>query len=271
MGRTNQKSGDLVVLFWTQKEGYMKKMLFVLCVVALMVSPVWAQQAPDPMKGGESEISTHVDGRVVIPDNAYDGTLGSMTCLDVAGTAGTITDLNVQVAISHTWVGDLVIKLVNPGGEVLTLMSRPGLAEPADDGTSCCGDSSNLDMAYPITFDDAAAVSAEDMGSSIDGSGVICQDDSECTFAPAPDMGPGTDLAQFNGQDGAGTWQVCVGDSGGGDTGDLDSAQLIFAVVQPTPTPAGPAPVPTTSRSGLVLMMALLGVVALVILRRRAV
>ncbi len=40
-------------------------------------------------------------------------------------------------------------------------------------------------------------------------------------------------------------------------------------VAQPTPTPSGPQPVPTASRSGLVLMMFLLGGVAVVVLRRR--
>jgi subtilisin-like proprotein convertase family protein len=248
----------------------MKNLVFVLCAIALVVSSAAAQQAPDPMKGGESETYIHVAGRDPIPDNTYDGTLGTMVCLDATGTAGTITDLDVEVAISHTWAGDLVIKLVSPSSEVLTLMSRPGLAEPADDGTDCCGDSSNLDISFPLTFDDDAAISAEAMGSTLDSAGVICQDDAECDFAPAPDTGPGTNLAQFNGQDGAGTWQVCVGDSGGGDTGDFDSVVLNFAVQQPpTPTPSGPAPVPTTSRAGIAAMMVLLGLAALVILRRR--
>jgi len=241
-----------------------------LCIVAIGVVPLWAQQVPDPAKGGESENYTHQDGKVAIPDNAYDGTLGTMVCIDVAGQAGTISDLDVEVAISHTWAGDLVIKLVSPTGEVLTLLSRPGLSEPADDGTSCCGDSSNLDMGSPLTFDDDATVSAEDMGSSLDGSGIICQDDAECNFFPFPDTGPGTNLAQFNGQDGAGTWQVCVGDSGGGDTGDFDSAQMAFTVQQPpTPTPAGPQPVPTTSHKGLALMMLLLAGAAILVIRRQ--
>ena len=40
----------------------MKKLLFLVCVVAIVVSPLWAQQAPDPAKGGESETFTHAIG-----------------------------------------------------------------------------------------------------------------------------------------------------------------------------------------------------------------
>ncbi len=43
----------------------------------------------------------------------------------------------------------------------------------------------------------------------------------------------------------------------------------VCAVQQPTPTPSGPQPVPTASRSGLVLMTVLFGIVALFILRRK--
>ena len=248
----------------------MRKFLLLSCVLVLVVMPLQAQQAPDPAKGGESENYTHVDGKIAIPDNAYDGTLESMVCIDVTGEAGTISDLDVQVAVSHTWAGDLVIKLVSPSGEVLTLLSRPGLSENVDDGTDCCGDSSNLDMGSPLTFDDDAGVSAENMGASLDSSGVICQDDAECSFIPAPGSGPGTNLAQFNGQDGAGTWQVCVGDAGGGDTGDFDSAALNFSVAQPpTPTPAGPQPVPATGSRGIALMVLLLAGAAFVFLKRK--
>jgi uncharacterized repeat protein (TIGR01451 family) len=212
----------------------MRRTICFTLVLALVAATGFAAQrtrtpAPiTPEKGDEAEISSHIPEAIPIPDDGYDGTLGSMACIDVAGINVTISDLDVQVAISHTFAGDLVIKLVNPADEVLTLASRPGFAEPADDGTSGPGDSSNLSIASPILFDDAAATSAENMGSTIDTDGVICADDGECAFSPYPDTGPGTNLAQFNGQNGAGTWQVCVGDSAGLDTGDFDSAMLVF-------------------------------------------
>lgn len=168
-------------------------------------------------------------GCVAIPDGDYDGTRESMACLSTPGPSTTIGDLNVEMVAAHTWVGDLVIKLYNPSMEVLTLMSRPGLDEPADDGSGCCGELSDLEATWSVVFDDSASTSAEAMGDNVF---VVCRDDGICEFSPDPGAGPGTNLGQFNGQDGTGEWMLCVGDSAGGDTGavchfdmtDIDSS-----------------------------------------------
>ncbi len=176
---------------------------------------------------------------IAIPDDGYDGTTSatSMACCVINpidfGSGTTISDVNVAIRATHTWVGDLTIKVTSPVGTVTTLMSRPGLAEPADDGSSCCGDSSNWN-GDAITFDDQdpGGVSAEDMGSTIDTAEIICADDGVCSHIPFPDMGPGTNLSDFDGEDlAAGPWLVCIGDSGGGDTGDLVDATLTFGAV----------------------------------------
>ncbi len=176
---------------------------------------------------------------VAIPDNGYDGTstAASMACCTISasdfGSGTTISDVNVEIQATHTWVGDLTIKVMSGATTVVTLMSRPGLAETADDGTGCCGDSSNWN-GDAITFDDqdAGGVSAELMGQTIDSSGIICADDGVCAHIPFPDMGPGTNLSDFDGEDlAAGPWLVCIGDSGGGDTGDLVNATLTFGAV----------------------------------------
>jgi len=203
-------------------------MAVILLVVGTVAAGQFDRGAPEPinpLKGAGEGFTSHRAPNVIIPDGAYDGSLGSMVCMDLAGVDTTITDLNVEVAITHTWVGDLTIKLVSPTAEVLTLMSRPGLAETADDGNDCCGNSDDIDFSTPVTFDDATAVSAEDMG--LGGVGV-CSGDGICDYFPFPDTGPGTNLAQFNGQNGAGNWQVCVGDSAAGDEGDFASASIVF-------------------------------------------
>ncbi len=169
-------------------------------------------------KDGSSPAPTEAPaGCATVIDDAYNGTLGSMTCMTVAGPNQVISDLNVQVTMNHTWVGDITLKLVSPSSQVLTMMSRPGLAEPADDGNGCCGSGADVTSASTITYDDEAATSAE---SFVGAAG---------SYIPAPGAGPGTNLAQYDGQNASGNWQVCMGDSAGGDVGNICSANLVVA------------------------------------------
>src|SRR3972149_118483 len=69
---------------------------------------------------------------LAVPDDAYNGTQGSMACdtLTVVSEPGMDTiagPVTVQIAMSHTWVGDMVIKLFGPTSNY-TLVSRPGFA-----------------------------------------------------------------------------------------------------------------------------------------------
>ncbi len=221
----------------------MKKLLTVLLVLlafqAMAETKPTLDFTPPPVRGG---------GALPIPDDGYDGTLASMACVSFSGFNGVVTDMSATLAIDHTWVGDLVIKVVAPDNTVLTLMSRPGLAETADDGTGCCGDSSDLSAGAPINFANGAATSAEDMGSTITGSQVVCTDDGLCDYAPAPDTGPGTDFSDFIGMDAAGTWQLCVGDAGGGDTGQIVVAGTALNITAEIPT------IPSLTSMGLLLM-----------------
>ena len=177
---------------------------------------------------------------LAIPDDAYNGTLASMAHanLTVSGPAGsTITSATVVLSMTHTWVGDLTIKLVAPDGTVITLMSRPGFVESADDGTGGAGDSSNLLNAFPITFHDGAGTSAELMGNSIGTSGAVCRDDATCTFAPANGAAPAGNLASLIGKSPTGTWNLSVGDSELGDLGTLDHWCLNLTVSVPSVVP----------------------------------
>jgi hypothetical protein len=66
---------------------------------------------------------------------------------------------------------------------VVTVLSRPGFAE-LDDGSGSSGDSSNLVFGSPLTYVNGGANDAELMGSTLTSAGVICQDDTFCTFDP---------------------------------------------------------------------------------------
>jgi Zn-dependent metalloprotease/subtilisin-like proprotein convertase family protein len=57
-----------------------------------------------------------------IPDNDSGGISST---LEIA-QAGTIRDIKAWVNITHTWIGDLKVELVDPSGEVVTLHNRSG-------------------------------------------------------------------------------------------------------------------------------------------------
>lgn len=163
-----------------------------------------------------------------ITDDGYNGTLASMTCADVAVTAWhtpAIASMTVTVGMDHNWVGDLVIKLVSPANAVVTLASRPGYTEAADDGSGGTGSGSTLNKSYPITFDGSATTSAESMGSGVS---TVCLSNNICSFAPANGAAAAGNLATLNGTSSTGTWKLCVGDAGSLDTGKIDRVTLTF-------------------------------------------
>ncbi|MEZ4451899.1 MAG: proprotein convertase P-domain-containing protein [Nannocystaceae bacterium] len=167
-----------------------------------------------------------------IPDDNYDGSVGSMACVDlnVIDDGINLVDAvaEVELAIEHSRIGDLVVKVRSPSGTITTLMSRPGLAEPADDGTGCCGDSSSMKKVFPVTFRDGGLVDAEQMGIGQ----VVCQDDGFCDYFPNPDKGPGTNLADFHGEPSKGIWSVCVGDAGTAMAGQIGAVTLVIDKVK---------------------------------------
>ncbi|MCH7812692.1 MAG: PEP-CTERM sorting domain-containing protein [Planctomycetes bacterium] len=161
-------------------------------------------------------------------DNAYDGSLGSMfSSALVVGDQGAniITSISVEVDNAHTWVGDLVIKLEGPAG-LAVLLSRPGFDEPADDGTGCCGDSSNWVTGDAQTFVDGGSIPAEDLGAAQPGSG---------DPIPAQTLDPNDSLmALFGGTAANGTWTLYIGDSAEFDTGALSGWTLnLTAIPEP--------------------------------------
>ena len=199
-------------------------------------------------------------------DDLYDGSLGSMigSSTVVSGVTGTtVIDIEVSVAIQHTWVGDLVIKLVSPDGTVFGLMSSPDEPEPADDGATCCGASTDW-LGSTVTFSDFGLIDAETMGTY--GSDV-CAGDGNCSYFPNPGAiaQPPSAFADLFGETMNGTWTLYVGDMNGGDNGSFDSWSISITTASPSftltktvglePDPSGlgclALPVPTTQSIGV--------------------
>lgn len=141
-------------------------------------------------------------GPLAIPDNALGGV---SDCFTVSGT-GTISDLDVAVNITHTWVGDLTVRLTHVDtGRSVILLDRPG---GQGEEIGCNGDN------VRATFTDESGDPAED----------------QCNASPPAVYGflsPTQVLSAFDGDSIGGTWSINVSDNEGGDTGMLDSWTIL--------------------------------------------
>ncbi|HQX65589.1 MAG TPA: proprotein convertase P-domain-containing protein, partial [Dokdonella sp.] len=141
---------------------------------------------------------------IAITDNLPAGVTSTITVAQDI----TLTDLEVAVAIDHTWVGDVSISLTSPGGTTVSLLDRAGV--PAST-FGCSND--NMD----VVFSDAASVNPE----------TSCPGTTPWLSGPVL---PGSPLSAFDGESTLGTWTLTVSDSAGGDTGQIVDWSLL-----PTP------------------------------------
>lgn len=190
---------------------------------------------PLPACGGSSgstDVLTWGPGLAQNVSEAYNGTLGSMTCLSqaiVGNGVDAVVDVSLTVAMSHTWIGDMTIKVVSPAGSVITVLSRPGTNEVVDNGTepNGFGDSADLATAFPVSYATGAPTDAESMGATLlGGADVVCEDDGLCAYFPNAGAALPGDFTSLIGQSAVGNWQVCFGDSFVGDLGVLDTVTL---------------------------------------------
>ncbi|MEK7711104.1 MAG: proprotein convertase P-domain-containing protein [Planctomycetota bacterium] len=116
-------------------------------------------------------------------------------------TAGTVSDVDVDLSIIHTWVGDLIVKLEHRGTTVV-LINRPR------NGTGDC-DADNYDG---IRLDDTPPPTS-------DGGNV----DAQCVnnLTSLPRYRPSQALSAFNGLDRAGDWTLTVSDVDPGESGSF--------------------------------------------------
>jgi subtilisin-like proprotein convertase family protein len=158
--------------------------------------PNWSSGANDsaaPAAGSPSTLSYSNTTSQSIPDN--DTTTGISSTITVANGATSISKVTVKINITHTYDGDLDIKLQPPGSAALIELST-------DNG-------SNGDNYTNTIFDDGAATSI--------------------TSGTVPFTGsfqPEGSLASVNGSDASGDWVLHVYDDSGIDTGTLDNWTL---------------------------------------------
>ncbi|NND61513.1 MAG: hypothetical protein HKN49_14745 [Gammaproteobacteria bacterium] len=148
-------------------------------------------------------------GVVTIPDS--NGGVDGMVSDDIlSSNAGIIDDLNVSIAATHTWVGDLIFTLEHVDtGKTATLIDKPGTTTG---GFGC--EENDID----VVLDDAAADPVES----------ACNLSGPALFGT---LSPNQPLSVFNGDDIGGTWRMTVTDTFGGDTGTLDEWCLFATTV----------------------------------------
>jgi len=143
---------------------------------------------------------------VAIPDSNINGITDSLVVSDSA----ILTDLNVYVNATHTWVGDLIFVLTHETtGTSVTIIDRSGSPSSS---FGCSGD--NIDA----ILDDEAASPVE----------------SECSAGTPTINGtftPNNPLSAFDGEDLSGTWTLTVSDNASPDPGTLVSWGLVPTLV----------------------------------------
>jgi len=101
---------------------------------------------------------------LAIPDN---NATGITSTLKVVGTGATVTsNLNVDVEITHTWIGDLILTLKSPAGTSVILHNRTGSS--ADD----------IIGNYPLTLTPTQALTGL-IGQPLDGNWELKVSDNE--------------------------------------------------------------------------------------------
>jgi len=150
-----------------------------------------------PMTGSQSS-----SPGTAIPDNNPTGITVTMNVTENVS----ITDLDVNLNISHTWVGDMTVTIKSPTGTMATIVDRPG-TPPGTFG--CSGDN------IVATLDDEAATAIE----------------SECAGSTPTINGsfiPNNPLSVFDGESTLGVWELTVADFAAPDTGTINSWGIDF-------------------------------------------
>lgn len=187
---------------------------------------------PNECPGNNESMTIDSNGlNLAIPDDAYNGTKGSMICTPLEVTdngVNFVDEVELKVGIDHPWLGDLVIKLYSPEGSVITVLSRAGFFEIADDGSGISVEGSDLEAGAPITFAMDGPYSAETLGdgNNLNNAGVACKDDGRCEYEPNSGKALPGSLSDLAGESAPGTWEVCVGDAGSADKGAFVNVAL---------------------------------------------
>ncbi|MDI1257584.1 MAG: zinc-dependent metalloprotease family protein [Flavobacterium sp.] len=121
-------------------------------------------------------------------------------------SADTISDVNISVQITHTWVADLTLTLISPAGTQIQLVSGK------------CSSNDNMSS----TFDDSGIT-------------LVCGTNPAITGT----IKPAQLLSTLNGQSAQGVWTLRIADGATGDGGSLTGWSLNICSLSSTPISCG--------------------------------
>jgi trimeric autotransporter adhesin len=197
----------------------MKKLLMVVLAVSLMALPVAAQKGPGsgtrpfpPPPFVPSGTGICVQPGIIPPDATGVFVFSNQVVADT----GTITDMDVSINMTHTWVGDLIFTLEHDDtGTAVTLINRPGIPVPG--GAGCADDDINGGI------DDEGSIALE---THCDGTTPWIN-----FFGIGGDPANSSLMAAFDGEELSGSWTMGVSDNAAGDTGTLNEWCLLPTTV----------------------------------------
>lgn len=186
-----------------------------------LISQLVIPPSPPPYNPERVLFCDSINQPIAIPDDNTDGLNNDISIND----ARQLVDIRVSVDISHTYVGDLVVKLSYLGtGQSTTVLNQPGKL-PGD----CANDN------IVAIFDDKASQPGD----------AQCPPYTYITPAISGIYLPSQSLSVFSGQGISGTWRLNVADQAQYDTGFLKHWCLQATVADTLPPPT-PPPTPTS-------------------------
>ncbi|MBK8951294.1 MAG: T9SS type A sorting domain-containing protein [Chitinophagaceae bacterium] len=160
--------------------------------------------------GGYGVLASSGTINLAIPDNNATGASSSITLPATTITAA--GDLTVRVNMTHTWTGDVALRLTGPCGTTY-LFDRPGVTPPA----TCCGNSGDLSGIYTFTLS-AASIIPESGGGTIAAGSYLPSDANGASHSWTGLTFPCA---------AGGSWTLTATDGAGGDLGTIVSWEIL--------------------------------------------
>jgi subtilisin-like proprotein convertase family protein len=169
-------------------------------------------------------LSLNATPGLAIPDGTSTFVCSTIDLVDPAN-CDAVSDLDVRTKITHTWIADLTVDVTGPTGLTSNIFAN------------VCGNTDNMDYWFDDEGTDNTCVAVQTGGRL----GIT---------------GFGPPMSQYDGTNPEGTWELCVADSFGLDSGTLDLWSVEIdcgsevCVFLPTPEPScdpTPTPEPTAT------------------------